>query len=201
MFKNLRILSLATGVLIIGLSAMTSSSKVQAHELISSGNYYALLHTEPRDEPEAGQPSVLKFAVNKHSGTYNQTGYNNQATISKSGRVIAKLKVNQSVFGNASDGSANYTFATSGTYDIVLHGVLKTDPNEVFDLHYSLDVTPALTGAAKAHSDGFGTAAIGGLIVAGISLIGVLGYMFIPRPKEIHARQLVVEENNRQQIW
>ncbi len=162
--------------LIIGI--LSQSDVAEAHGLKSDNGYTAVIHIDPDDDPEAGQPTVLNFLIGKDGASYNQNDYNISVDISANGKQLKHIKVEPEVFGNAGDGVAKYTFPSANAYTIVLRGSLKTDSSTRFQMIFPVQVSHALGGTALAASKKNSPTVI--LLSAGsLLMLGLVGFIVI----------------------
>ncbi len=117
-----------------------SNGVASAHSIESDNGYTGVLHIDPDDEPTAGTPAVLNFYIGKNGHSFNQNDYNIKIDIATHGKVLSHLTVEPKVFGNASDGVAQYTFPAAKSYDIDLYGQFKNDPFTKFHMRFEVAV-------------------------------------------------------------
>lgn len=172
MRKLIRYTSLLLAIAGLGFSGGVA----QAHSLKNNNGFSAVMHIDPDDDPLANQPTVLNFLIGNQKLHYTQTDYRNSVTISANGKLLKKISVDQSVFGNAGDGIAKYTFPSVNVYTVDLRGVLISDPSVNFHMSFIVRVTGTLGTVAA--SNGKSTEVI--IIGAGsLAVLGIIGFTVI----------------------
>jgi hypothetical protein len=157
-------------LVIIGLSF--NGGIAQAHSLKTNNGFSAVMHIDPDDDPLANQPTVLNFLIGNEKLHYTQTDYRNSVTISANGTVLKKLSVDQSVFGNAGDGIAKYTFPSVNVYTVDLRGVLISDPSVNFHMSFIVRVTGTLGTVAVTNGRSSEVILIGAGSLVVLSIVG-----------------------------
>jgi hypothetical protein len=144
----------------------------QAHSLKTNNGFSAVMHIDPDDDPLANQPTVLNFLIGNEKLHYTQTDYRNSVTISANNTVLKKLSVDQSVFGNAGDGIAKYTFPSINVYTVDLRGVLISDPSVNFHMSFIVRVSGTLGTAAINSTKSSEVILIGGGSLVVLAIVG-----------------------------
>ena len=175
MYKIIKLASLLLAV--SGL--LFNSGVAEAHSLESNNGYTAVMHNDPDDNPEAGQPAVLNFLIGKDGASYNQNDYNISVDISANGKQLHHGVVEPEVFGNAGDGVAKYTFPSGNVYTIDLRGSLKTNSSTKFHMTISVRVSGFANGRAEAVTKNNGSTVL--LLSAGSLVVFVVGVFVIVR--------------------
>jgi hypothetical protein len=171
-------------LLIVGVSL--NSGIAQAHSLKTNNGFSAVMHIDPDDDPLANQPTVLNFLIGNQKLHYTQTDYRNSVTISANGTVLKKLSVDQSVFGNAGDGIAKYTFPSINVYTVDLRGVLISDPSVNFHMSFIVRVSGTLGTVATNNGKSSEVIIIG---AGSLAVLGIVGYTVIQNGGRYAAKQ------------
>lgn len=108
------------------------SQPVTAHEVETAGDVGATMHIEPNDQPRAGTPSLVWFALVKRGGQpIALSDCNCALSIYAQPRQSGDRPIQQSSLsatsaeGRSNLPSATVTFPRPGIYDVVLRGSPK----------------------------------------------------------------------------
>ncbi len=162
---------LILGILLL-LGWVALPTKVSAHILVTdtTGQYGAILHVMPDDDPIAGEESNLFYDVQIDS--LDDSDYEAILTITNSSDelTIVNLETNDSYM------STNYAFPTQGVYRLKLQ--IKTS-SASYNFESSQRVSRGVTAVASQASNRYAWAELG-LVAAlsGLVMVAIVGFNY-----------------------
>lgn len=164
--KNKIIIIIAIGLLLVSINA-------SAHEFKRDGRVGALLHTEPGDDPVAGDPSFMLFSFDDTEGKFNLLDCECEVTVFENSIVLLNRKINAQ--DEAKDWGINvarvdFVFPYKAVYQVNIKGTSKSNSFPPFNITYDRRVDKGLIRppAASANNNYYWAGA--GLILFAIIL-------------------------------
>ncbi|MFI5157626.1 MAG: hypothetical protein ACHQF4_02105 [Sphingobacteriales bacterium] len=153
---------------------------VSAHTLKIDGDIGVILHTDPDDDPIAGQPTGLYFEITDRTKKFDPANCDCKFEVVQNGKEIFSEELFDPGQQVQSTPVVKYTFEAKGVYDIILQGTPKINGQfQPFKLDYNLRVNhtaPIVDSAGasqKPYNHTFHYVLIGiGVLIA----FGMIGY-------------------------
>jgi len=144
-------------LVLLVLTIFVPAHKVLAHEIAIDGSVQVLFHSDPDDNPSAGQPTALHFEATDSTNAFKAGDCNCVLTVSQKNQLLFESNVtpitaSTSIYTFASA----FTFPRTGDYKVTLAGISKTGAFKSFTVAYNFTVPDPNANKKLLISIGFG---------------------------------------------